>query len=310
MTGARPDRADATMRTAIDRFLSSARCANPNTRRGYATALDKIAGHLGATRRLAGVDQDEFGAALGALWDGAAPSTWNQRRAALGSFLAWCRKNGYPAASLPEAAERRPEPADQTRAIPHAAIERLLHRRDIPLRERTLWRMLYETAARASEILALDIEDLDLAGHRAAVRSKGGDTEYVLWATGTARLLPHLISGRTRGPLFLAERRPVPSRRPAARDLCPETGRARLGYDRARVLLDQYTRPEAGKPGWDLHQLRHSAATTLGERNTPLQLIMAKTRHRNPRTVMRYVKPGAEAVAEVTSLLDVTPPRR
>jgi Phage integrase family len=53
----------------------------------------------------------------------------------------------------------------------------------------------------------------------------------------------------------------------------------------------------------DLHQLRHSAATHLGDQKVPLQLIMAKTRHKSPRTVMRYVKPGDEAVAEVTSLL-------
>jgi hypothetical protein len=38
-------------------------------------------------------------------------------------------------------------------------------------------------------------------------------------------------------------------------------------------------------------------------RRSPLQLIMAKTRHKSPRTVMRYVKPGDEAVAEVTSPL-------
>ena len=60
--------------------------------------------------------------------------------------------------------------------------------------------------------------------------------------------------------------------------------------------------------GLDLHQLRHSAATHLGDQKVPLQLIMAKTRHKSPRTVMRYVKPGDEAVAEVTSLLG--PPRR
>jgi hypothetical protein len=39
-----------------------------------------------------------------------------------------------------------------------------------------------------------------------------------------------------------------------------------------------------------------------------LQLIMAKTRHRNPRTAMQYVRPGAEAVAEITALLE--PARR
>ncbi|MEU7454236.1 tyrosine-type recombinase/integrase [Streptosporangium roseum] len=70
----------------------------------------------------------------------------------------------------------------------------------------------------------------------------------------------------------------------------------RLGYDRARVLLDTYA-------GLDLHQLRHSAATHLGEAEIPLQLIMGKTRHKNPRTAMRYVRPGAEAIAKVTEVL-------
>ena len=57
--------------------------------------------------------------------------------------------------------------------------------------------------------------------------------------------------------------------------------------------------------GARLHQLRHSAATHLGEKNVPLQAIMAKTRHRNPRTAMRYIKPGPEAVGEVTELLNL-----
>lgn len=56
------------------------------------------------------------------------------------------------------------------------------------------------------------------------------------------------------------------------------------------------------------YQLRHSAATHLGDQKVPLQLIMAKTRHKSPRTAMRYVKPGDAAVAEVTTLLG--PPRR
>ncbi|MFB4283546.1 hypothetical protein ACBJ59_50160 [Nonomuraea sp. MTCD27] len=54
--------------------------------------------------------------------------------------------------------------------------------------------------------------------------------------------------------------------------------------------------------------MRHSAATNLGDAEVPLQLIMSKTRHKNPRTAMRYVKPGAEAIAAVTEHL--APPRR
>src|SRR5439155_24458796 len=132
--------------------------------------------------------------------------------------------------------------------------------------------------ARASEVLALNIEDPGLDARRAPIRSKGGDTEWICWGSGTAHLLPRLTRGRQAGPVFLSERRPGPACPPAAKDLCPVTGRARLGYDRARVLFTRYT-------GWELHQLRHSAATHLGEQGIPLQLIMAKTRHatRAPR---------------------------
>ena len=41
--------------------------------------------------------------------------------------------------------------------------------------------------------------------------------------------------------VVLSERRPGPARRPAARDLCPATGRARLGYDRARIPTTSFT---------------------------------------------------------------------
>ena len=227
------------------------------------------------------------------------------------SWLTWCAsRKRWSAPQLPGDAERRTEHGDRTRALLRARIERLLSRRDIPPREKTLWRMLYETAARASEILALNVEDLEQ--RRAPIRSKGGDTEFVYRDTGTAHLLPRLLrlpdgTSRTSGPLFLASRRPVPARRPAARDICPHTGRARLGHDRVRVLLKKHTATATGD-GLELHQLRPSAATHLGDQKVPLQLIMAKTRHKSPRTAMRYVRPGHAAVAEVTSLLG--PPGR
>ena len=54
-------------------------------------------------------------------------------------------------------------------AIPYADLEELWRRRGVPLREKTLWRMLYETAARTSEVLALDVGDLDRARRRARI---------------------------------------------------------------------------------------------------------------------------------------------
>ncbi len=45
------------------------------------------------------------------------------------------------------------------------------------------------------------------------------------------------------------------------------------------------------------------------EQDVNLQLTTARTRHRNPRTAMRYLKSNAVAVAEATELLDVAPAR-
>jgi integrase/recombinase XerC/integrase/recombinase XerD len=60
-------------------------------------------------------------------------------------------------------------------------IDELLAREDIALREKTLWRTLYETAARASEVLSLDVGDLDLRNRKAKVRRKGGAVDVIVW---------------------------------------------------------------------------------------------------------------------------------
>jgi len=41
--------------------------------------------------------------------------------------------------------------------------------------------MLYETAARSAEVLALDVEDLDLPNRCARVRRKGGAIDIIDW---------------------------------------------------------------------------------------------------------------------------------
>jgi integrase/recombinase XerD len=53
-----------------------------------------------------------------------------------------------------------------------------------------------------------------------------------------------------------------------------------------------------------LHQLRHSALTHLAEQNVSLPLLMAKSRHASLRSLQRYARPGAEAVAAMTAATD------
>ena len=186
-----------TLAEAADAFFSSARAASPNTRRAYAGVLDRLAAELGPHRPLAAVPGEEVAAALRRLWGDRAPSTWNRNRAAVVSWLTWCAdRKRWSAPQLPGDAERRKEHSDTTRALPRARIERLLSRRDIPLREKTLWRMLYETAARASEILALNVGTLWAWHHRHISLAIVITTQHMWRTRGSSKLRP---SFRPRG---------------------------------------------------------------------------------------------------------------
>lgn len=127
--------------------------------------------------------------------------------------------------------------------------------------------------------------------------------ETVFWDAGTARLLPRLLKGRTRGPVFVTHRRPGPGKMLSARDVCPDTGLARLSYGQARALLDQHTAHAGPGTGWDLHEYRHSGLTHLGEQGASELMLMAKSRHKKVENVRRYFKPSAAAIADVTALL-------
>jgi site-specific recombinase XerD len=211
-------------------------------------------------------------------WHRASPATWNRHVTTTRSFARYCERTRILQIDGDVELQRRAERHDHTRSIALASLERLWERRDIDLRERTLWRLLYETAARADEVLRLNVEDLDIPAKRARTRSKGGDVDWLFFGSGSARLLPRLIAGRRAGPVFLSSLRPSAARAPAAGDICPLTGHARLSYRRAAELLVSQT-------GWTLHQFRHSALTHLAENDVQLPLLMAKSRHASSHNV-------------------------
>jgi integrase len=289
------DKRGTAFERAVGRFVSRADLSE-QSRSSYRKTLRVLEAELGGREPRA----PNLEAAIERRWDGASPATWNRTVATVRSFLRYAARTRL----LPETTislERRREPADRTRAIPRAELEALFARKAIPLRERALWRMLYETAARASEVLALDIGDLDLANKRARIQGKGDQVDFVHWQSGTARLLPRLVGERTTGPVFLANRRLPPARAAAAVDVDHQTGRARLSYRRAEELFRAHT-------GSTLHQLRHSAITHLAEENVELPLLMAKSRHLSLRSLQRYARPGVDAVAAMTAAHD--PARR
>ncbi|WP_412543389.1 sigma-70 family RNA polymerase sigma factor [Longispora sp. K20-0274] len=241
-----PVPAGRTLADAARDFLSRD-ALDPATARSYRQTLRRLCRSLGDDLPLDTLTADQVARVFGTAWGQAAAATWNRHRSAVRSFGAWAGL-----ADLAAGLDRRAGTATPTEPIDPAVLATLWSRTDVAVRERTLWRLLHESTAGVTAVLGLDVEDLDLDDRRA----RAGAT-WVTWRAGTARLLPDLIAGRTRGPLFLADRRPGPARRPADRDLCPDTGRGRLSYPRAEYLFKRATRAlDPAGEGYTLRQLR------------------------------------------------------
>ncbi|MFI6180193.1 tyrosine-type recombinase/integrase [Nonomuraea sp. NPDC051191] len=295
---------------AVERFLSSLRTVT--TRGNYAHTLARLTAVTGPQRPVAGLTPDDYAATM-APWDSAAAATWNRHLSALTSFTTWAQRQDLLETNPARRLERRTPARRGDRAIPATRLEMLFTDTAHALRDRVLWRLLYETAARAEEILCLNIEDLDTEFRRARVTSKGGALEYVHWATATARLLPRLLAGRIAGPVFLADRRAPTSgpRAPAAADLCPTTRRGRLSYPRAEHLFKTATAElDPHGQGWTLHQLRHSALQHLAEAGRTAPELQAKSRHQHLGSLGRYVRLGEETSARITAEHDPAAQRR
>ncbi|MCW2914424.1 MAG: Integrase/recombinase XerD [Actinomycetia bacterium] len=242
---------------------------------------------------------------FGQQWNDRAAATFNRHLDTIRSAVAyWQDQPGWLSADPTRRLRRRGRSPDRTRALSVAEIEALFEL-DAPIREKTLWRLLYESAARSSEVLALDVQDLDLRNRKAKVTRKGSAVDIIVWQTGTARLLPKLINGRKKGPVFLTDRK---ARVALAADLDPATGKARLSYRRAEEIFTELTRPLAhpditapaelaAAQSWTLHQLRHSALTHAAESGANTSTLLSYSGHTSVTSLARYARVSPEALA-------------
>ena len=178
---------------AVASFLAERDLA-PSSRRVYVLALHRLLDRVDADTPLAEVSPRMLAEFMTATYPHLAPASYNRVVATLASLFAYTTRQGWTPTSPATGLERRRPRSDRAaharaRAIPAAELLAFLDA-DHPLREKTLWWLLYETAARAGEVLALNVADLDLAARRAVVVGKGGRAEVIGWETKTARLLP------------------------------------------------------------------------------------------------------------------------
>lgn len=238
-----------------------------------------------------------------------APQGWNAARAALRSMRMWWN-DGHPGKddgqgwAIGDPFARiafRKVPADRGRALTRAQVRQLLEDRRVALRERVLWHMLYESAARVNEVLSLDVEHLDRANNQAPVRRKGGASDIIVWKTATKRLLTMYLDakdgGHSHGPVFVTERAAKSDARLGPGDL-DEHGRARLSYSQAEDLFKRSTAELLGEAK-TLHQLRHSSLTHDAEDGWDVTMLKTKSGHASLRSLERYARPSTEALARM-----------
>jgi integrase len=259
---------------AVDRYLAEA-SLGAASRRVYRISLTSWAWALvgrrpprGAGRRgaappvvpLALLDSEDAGPRLAAaLADRQIVTdqrTVNRELSALRSAIGWWQDQQWisedPTAGLRNVAGRvapvPPLTGDQVAA---------LFRAGAALREHAFWRLVYDSAAPAGDVLSLDAGRLDLTGRRGPAGSPDQRDGWIRWRDGTSQLLGWLLAGRACGPVFLTDRR-APAGAVSA-DVCPVTGRARMSYRRAAEIFTVATRPlDPEGRGWTLGQLRQA----------------------------------------------------
>ena len=165
------------------------------------------------------------------------------------------------AAGLARRAETGRGPAPSTAP----QLEQLCGRPDLALRERTLWRLLHESGAPVKAVLALNVEDLDLADRRARRRPALDRPPARPGCCRNSR--PAGPAARCSSPIGV----PGPPGGEEA-DLCPETGRRRLSYERAEYLFKQAT-------GGTLRQLSGAGLCVREAQSCPDKAVGAAHEH-------------------------------
>ena len=136
---------DITLGQAAEAYLATLRGAEQaSTRRTYGRILRWVVAEFGVGTGPGEVDPERFAGWFTARWADRAPSTWNVSLDAVRSAAAYWQRQGWLAADPSRMLERRRPRPDRSRALSRAEVEQLLTREDIGLRERTLWRMLYD----------------------------------------------------------------------------------------------------------------------------------------------------------------------
>jgi integrase/recombinase XerD len=158
------------------------------------------------------------------------------------------------------------------------------------LRDRAMLHLLWDTGMRVSEMIALDLEHLDLSSNTVRCTGKGAKE----------RQIPFTLKGRAVLEQYLEEGRPALARRALERALFLNHHGVRLTRQGFWLILKSYAK-KAGIDRISPHTLRHSFATDFlnnaGEEG--LRVVQELLGHSNISTTQIYTYVSRERLRQV-----------
>jgi len=284
------------LQDAIDRFvteLREIRMASPHTVSSYQRDLNKFIQHCPDAMQLNAVTrtdvQDWLVAGHAA---GLSPATLARRLSALRSLLdscvqiGRCEKNVATGVMAPKQRKRLPK------ALPPEQTAKLMQATDAAsdLRDAALLAVMYGCGLRVSEVVGLNIEDVNIWAKELRVLGKGKKERIVPVPIGAANVLDGYITSRkfSSHAVFLNMR----------------------GSRLTTRSVQRMLKKRALETGADIsvtpHRLRHSFATHLLAGGVDLRAIQELLGHSSLATTERYTSLD---INKLTEVYDKTHPR-
>jgi site-specific recombinase XerD len=176
------------------------------------------------------------------------------------------------------------------------------------LRDRAVLETLYSTGCRISELVSLDLADLDLKARNARVMGKGAKERLVYLGDTAVAALREYLSRRSfhakepaqiRSSARSAEVAPRTGARSAAAALFINRRGERITDRGIRFILGEYlARANLGKRVTP-HTFRHSFATHLLDRGADIRAVQELLGHASLSTTQVYTHVGMERLKRV-----------
>ena len=185
------------------------------------------------------------------------------------------------------------------KALPYASIERLIESAGDPAtvtgsRDRALVELLYGTGTRISEVVGLDVDDVDIDAATIIVTGKGGKQRLLPLGGAAGQAITDYL---TRGRPTLAQRASG-KRRPGPALFLGVKG-SRMTRQAAWEVVHRSAEQAGLGDRVGPHTLRHSYATHLMEGGADVRVVQELLGHSSVTTTQIYTLVTADALREV-----------